>query len=132
VENGQDVALMANGFILDRVLKAVEILKSQGIGATVLEVHTLKPLDTEAITNLARATRAVVTVEDHTIIGALGSAVAEVIAEYAPAALVRLGLQDVFPESGPAAELLDHYGMGVNDIVAAAKVAMEKRGNVGL
>jgi transketolase len=132
VDNGQDVALMANGFILDRVLKAAEMLKSQGIGTTVLEIHTLKPLDTEAIANLARATRAVVTVEDHNVIGALGSAVAEVIAEHAPAALVRLGLQDVFPESGTAAELLDHYGMAVNDIVEAAKVAMGKRGRLGL
>ena len=132
VENGQDVALMANGFILDRVLKAAEILKGQGIGATVLEVHTLKPLDTEAIASLARAARAVVTVEDHNVIGALGSAVAEVIAEQAPAALVRLGLQDVFPESGPGAELLDHYGMGIGDIVTAAKQAMEKRKALGL
>jgi transketolase len=126
-EYGSDVALMANGFVLNRVLKAAETLKQEGIGATVLEVHTLKPLDSVAIASLAGATGAVVTVEDHNIIGGLGSAVAEVIAEQAPAALVRLGLQDVFPESGPADALLDCYRMGVGDIVAAAKAAMARR-----
>lgn len=124
---GSDVALMANGFVLSRVLKAAEILKAEGIGATVLEVHTLKPLDSAAIAGLARTTGAVVTVEDHNIIGGLGSAVAEVIAEQTPAALVRVGLQDVFPESGPADALLDCYRMGVGDIVTAAKAAIARR-----
>ena len=108
-------------------MEAAEKLKQQGIKATVLEVHTLKPLDSAAIADLAQMTGAVVTVEDHNIIGGLGSAVAEVIAEQAPASLVRIGLQDVFPESGPAEALLDHYHMGVDDIVQAAKLAMKKR-----
>ena len=127
VEYGNDVALMTCGFILSRVLKAAEILKTQGINATVLEVHTLKPLDSDAIADVLTATGAVVTVEDHNVIGGLGSAVAEVVAERAPASLVRVGLQDVFPESGPAEALLDHYLMGVEDIVQAAKEAMQKR-----
>jgi transketolase len=127
VEYGNDVALIVCGFILNRVLKAAEILKEQGIKATVLEVHTLKPLDSQAVAEVLAATGAVVTIEDHNVIGGLGSAVAEVIAEQAPASLVRVGLQDVFPESGPGEALLDHYHMGVDDIVQAAKVAMKKR-----
>lgn len=127
VEYGNDVALMTCGFILSRVLEAAEMLKKQGIKATVLEVHTLKPLDSEAVAAVAASTGAVVTVEDHNVIGGLGSAVAEVIAEQAPATLVRIGLQDVFPVSGAAEALLDEYNMGVSDIVEAAKKAMAKR-----
>ena len=127
VEYGSDVALMTCGFILSRVLEAAEVLKKQGINATVLEVHTLKPLDSDAVAAVATATGAVVTVEDHNVIGGLGSAVAEVIAEQAPASLMRIGLQDVFPVSGAAEALLDEYNMGVSDIVAAAKKAMAKR-----
>ena len=127
VEYGKDVALMTCGFILSRVLEAAEVLKSQGIKATVLEVHTLKPLDSDAVASVATAAGAVVTVEDHNVIGGLGSAVAEVIAEQAPASLVRIGLQDVFPVSGAAEALLDEYNMGVEDIVKAAKQAMTKR-----
>ena len=95
----------------------------------MLEVHTLKPLDSDSIAAVLKATGAVVTVEDHNVIGGLGSAVAEVIAEQAPASLVRIGLQDVFPESGAAEALLDAYKMGVDDIVQAAKLAMAKRDN---
>ena len=127
VAYGNDVALMTCGFILSRVLKAAEVLKAEGINATVLEVHTLKPLDSEGIAAVLNATGAVVTVEDHNVIGGLGSAVAEVIAEQAPASLVRIGLQDVFPESGAAEALLDAYKMSVDDIVQAAKLAMAKR-----
>ncbi len=126
VEYGSDVALIANGFVLNRVLSAAEKLKDEGVRATVLEVHTLKPLDVGAVAAVAGATGAVVTVEDHNVIGGLGSAVAEVIAERAPAALVRLGLQDIFPESGPAEALLDCYRMGVADIIAAARAALAK------
>lgn len=127
IENGNDVALIANGFILNRVLRAAEVLQSQGIKAIVLEVHTLKPLDRDGISEVLGSTGAVVTIEDHSVIGGLGSAVAEVIAERAPASLVRLGLQDIFPESGTGDALLDYYGMGVNDIVEAAKTAMANR-----
>lgn len=127
VEYGTDVTLMTCGFILSRVLAAAAALKEQGIKATVLEVHTLKPLDNAAVAAAAKASGAVVTVEDHNVLGGLGSAVAEVIAEEAPASLVRIGLQDEFPVSGAAEVLLDHYKMGVKDIVEAARQAMAKR-----
>ncbi len=124
---GEDVALIATGLLLNRVQEAAERLATEGISATVAEVHTLRPLDREAIAAVARRTGAVVTIEDHNILGGLGSAVAEVIAEEGLAAtLVRVGLQDVFPESGEAESLLDAYGMGITDVMAAARRAMKR------
>lgn len=125
-DRGSDVALFANGPILRRVLKAAECLGKEGIGAIVVEIHTLKPLDIPAIINVLRKTGAAVTIEDHNINGALGSTVAEVSAENFPVPLVRVGLLDIFPESGEAEALLDHYKMGVADIVATAKEVLKK------
>ncbi len=127
VDKGSDVALFANGFVLSRVLSACTQLEQQGIGATVVEVHTLKPLDVELIAQVLQKTGSAVTVEDHNIIGGLGSAIAEVIAEQVPVPLVRVGLQDVFPESGEAEALLDCYGMGVENVVQAATQALAKK-----
>ncbi len=127
-EHGSDVAIFANGFILPRVLRAAELLSRDGIGATVVEVHTLKPLDVESITAVLSKTGAAVTVEDHNIIGGLGSAVAEVIAERMPVPLVRVGLRDVFPRSGATEELLDYYHIGVADVVEAAQKAIGASG----
>lgn len=124
---GEDVAIFANGFILPRVLQAVEKLEQSGIKATVVEVHTLKPLDNEQIAYVLDECGAAVTVEDHNIIGGLGSAIAEVIAEEVPVPLVRVGLRDTFPRSGPREELLDYYHIGVLDIVEAAQKAMDKK-----
>jgi transketolase len=121
VENGTDVALFTMGFVLPRVMEACEKLKEEGINATVVEVSTIKPLDSELVAEVCDKTKAAVTIEDHQVNCALGSAVAEVIAEKAPARLVRLGLQDVFPESGMPDELLDKYKIGVIDIMEAAK-----------
>lgn len=126
-EEGTDVALFANGFILPRVFEAAEELRHKGIKATVVEVHTLKPLDLEAITGVLSRTGAAVTVEDHNIIGGLGSAIAEVIAEQRPVPLVRLGLRDTFPRSGRPEKLLDFYNIGVADIVAGAQRAIERK-----
>ena len=116
-----DVALFANGPLLGRCLEAADLLQKDRIQATVAEVHTLRPLDSAGILKIMKKTRAAVTVEDHNVNGALGSAVAEVIAENGCGRLARIGLQDVFPESGEGFALLDHYKMGVKDIVAAAK-----------
>jgi len=127
---GRDVVIFANGFILPRVLQAAEELEQKGIKATVVEVHTLKPLDNERIANVLDECGAAVTVEDHNIIGGLGSAIAEVIAEEVPVPLVRVGLRDTFPRSGATEELLDHYHIGVKDIVGAACKAIEKKKSV--
>jgi transketolase len=126
-ELGNDLALFTNGFIINRVLEAARLLEMEGIKATVVEVHTLKPLDVEAIVKVLSRTGAAVTVEDHNIIGGLGSAIAETIAEEIPVPLVRVGLGDKFPESGESEQLLDHYGMSVLDIVNAAKKVLKKK-----
>jgi transketolase len=126
-ENGHDVALFCNGFLVNRVLSAASELEKIGVRATVVEVATLKPLDTDGIAALLDLCGCAVTVEDHNVIGGLGSAVAEVIAEKAPAFLTRLGLQDRYAESGFPDELLDAYGMSVLDIVHAGRAMAERR-----
>jgi transketolase len=126
-ENGWDVALFANGFVINRVLRAAQLLKQEGINAIVLDVHTLKPLDTQAIVHTLQRTRAAVTVEDHNIIGGLGSAITELSAETFPTPIIRIGLKDTYPRSGNPDPLLDYYGIGVTDIVAAARKAIHQK-----
>ncbi len=126
-DGGRDVALFCNGFVVNRTLAAADELARAGIGAVVVEVHTVKPLDVEGVSAVLRRTGCAVTVEDHTVIGGLGSAVAEVIAERSPAVLARLGLQDRYGESGFPDELLDAYGMSVPDIVAAARRVVARK-----
>ena len=121
---GDDVAIFATGLVLNRAQQAVRELAGQGIGAVLVEVHTLKPLDGEQITAVLQRTGAAVTVEDHNIIGGLGSAIAEHCAEACPVPVARVGLRDMYPESGEAESLLDAYGMSVSDIVAAARRAL--------
>jgi transketolase len=121
---GDDVAIFANGFLIRRCLDASQQLHACGIGTRVIEVHTLRPLDVPGILGVLTETRSAVTVEDHSILGGLGSAVAEIIAERGAGSLRRVGLKDVFPESGEALALLDQYGMSTSDIVAAAKCAL--------
>lgn len=128
-EWGNDAALFTNGFVINRVLEAADILEHEGIKTTVIEVHTLKPLDVGSIVQILGKTGAAVTVEDHNIIGGLGSAIAEVIAEEMPVPLVRIGLRDTYPGSGEPDQLLDYYGIGVNDIVNAAKKAIKRKKN---
>jgi len=126
-EYGDDVALVAHGFVLNRVLKAAEELKAMGVMAKVVEAATVKPLDGEGLAQVLEATGCAVTVEDHTVVGGLGSAVAELIADRVPAHLVRLGLQDTYGESGFPEELLDTYGMSVSDIVDGALRVIGKK-----
>ena len=126
-EYGTDVAIFAIGPILKRAILAADALAKEGIKTTLVEVHTLKPLDVNTITGVLRQTRAAVTLEDHNINGGLGSAVAEVIAEQEPATLIRLGLRDVFAESGDAELLFDHYGMGTPHVCDAVKQLMRRK-----
>jgi transketolase len=120
-EYGTDAAIFAIGPILKRAILAAEMLAEEGIKTTLVEVHTLKPLDVETIADVLHRTRAAVTLEDHNINGGLGSAVAEVIAEREPATLIRLGLRDVFAESGDAELLFDRFGMGERHVCDAVK-----------
>lgn len=126
-EYGADVAIFAIGPILKRAILAADALAKEGIKTTLVEVHTLKPLDIETVAGVLRQTRCAVTLEDHNINGGLGSAVAEVIAEREPASLIRLGLRDVFAESGDAELLFDHYGMGTPHVCDAVRQLLTRK-----
>jgi transketolase len=116
--DGSDVTVIACGTMMNDAIWAAEALGTEGISARVLDMHTVKPLDVEAVIRAAEETRHLVTVEDHTVIGGLGSAVAEAIAEAGvPAKLKRLGVPDVFALVGPPAELYHHYGFDSAGIV---------------
>ncbi|MDO5459416.1 MAG: transketolase C-terminal domain-containing protein [Eubacteriales bacterium] len=122
---GNDVAIFACGFIMDRAIAALEELHASGINGTLVDVSTIKPADSEgAAAGLTRCGCAV-TVEDHNIYGGLGDAVSEVACRLAPCRVLRVGLHDKYPRSGKAAELLDAYGLSVKDIAAAAQQAMK-------
>jgi transketolase len=109
------------------VMEALDALDRAGICAEVVNLHTVKPLDVEGVVALARRTGAVVTVEDHTIMGGLGSAVAEALGEYCPVPLRRVGIPDRFAESAATRDLMNRYGLSQNDIVAAILDVMARR-----
>ena len=124
---GSDVAIIACGVMLNEALDAADILSKSGINATVVDMHTIKPLDTEVVTKLAKECGAIVTAEDHSIIGGLGGAVAECIVSNHPVPLERIGVQDRFGESGGSDELLQLLNMKAKDIVNAANSAIGRR-----
>ena len=124
---GTDVAIIACGVMLNEALDAADILSKSGIDATVVDMHTIQPLDTELITKLAKECGAIVTAEDHSIIGGLGGAVAECIVSEHPVPLERVGVQDRFGESGGSDELLELLNMKAKDIVQAANSAIARR-----
>ena len=124
---GSDVAIIACGVMLNEALDAADILSKSGIAATVVDMHTIKPLDTELVTKLAKECGAIVTAEDHSIIGGLGGAVAECIVSEHPVPLERVGVQDRFGESGGSDELLELLNMKAKDIVQAANSAIARR-----
>jgi transketolase len=127
VREGADVSLIANGDMLFYSLQAAEKLARQGIRARVVDMHTIKPLDTGLVLDCCEKTGAVVTVEDHSIYNGLGSAVAEVIAEERPTPFKRVGVNDTFAESGEFEELLVKYGLSTDDIVRAACEVVGKK-----
>ncbi len=126
--DGSDVTLVATGLLVGTALEAAELLKNEGISARVVNIHTIKPIDREIITKAALETGALVSCEEHNIIGGLGSAVAEVLCENAPAPLMRVGTEDVFGKSGKPAELFEIYGLTAEAIAYKAKkaIAMKK------
>jgi transketolase len=116
-DDGSDAAVICNGAAVARVLEARQILAEKGYKLKVIEIPCVKPLDHETVIGAAQATGVVITVEEHNIIGGLGSAVAETLSEHCPVRLKRIGIADVFTESGPHDELLDKYGLAVENIV---------------
>jgi transketolase len=121
VREGDDVTIMATGVQTVRALQAADLLATAGVSAHVLHVPSLKPIDSAAIIDAAQKTGRVVTTEDHSIIGGLGGAVAEILGENAPTPMARVGIQDTFGESAPNDELLEKYGLTPEHIAAAAR-----------
>ncbi len=118
---GTAVSLVACGAMVTRALDAANLLAAEGIAADVVDAATIKPLDEDTILASVTKTGAVVTCEEHSIIGGLGSAVAELVGEHAPVPLERVGVRDVFGTSGEADELMEHFGLSAGDIAAAAR-----------
>ena len=116
LRDGTDVTIIATGLPVGRSLKAAELLEKEGISARVVNIHTIKPIDREIIIESAKKTGLIVTVEEHNIIGGLGSAVSEVLSEEVPTKLCRVGINDTFGYSGPAEELLTRFGLDAEGI----------------
>ena len=128
LREGRDVTLIGSGLMVSRCLQAAEILANEGIAADVLNVSTIKPLDTEMIAARAERTGAVVTAENHTILGGLGGAVAEVLGEACPVPLRRVGIRDEFGTSGPLEEIFPQYGLTAEAVCEAARSALKAKG----
>ena len=127
VRDGKDVTLAACGLMVDQSLRAAQLLEADGIDAAVLNLYSIKPLDEETLLSQARKTGAIVTVEDHTIYGGLGGAVAEVLARNLPTPVEVVGTKDTFGESGTQDELFRKYGLTAADIAAAARRALARK-----
>lgn len=121
MREGKDVTIIATGLEVSESLEAAKLLEADGISAEVINIHTIKPLDAELVVAAAKKTGKVVTVEEHSIIGGLGGAVAEVLAERAPTKMLRIGVNDTFGESGPAKALIEKYGLDAKSIYEKIK-----------
>ena len=124
---GGDVTIIATGLMVQESLKAVELLKAEGISARLIDMHTIKPLDRELVIKAAKETGAIVTAEEHNIIGGLGSAVCEAICDECPIPVVRVGVQDEFGRSGEAGALLKLYGLTPENVAEKAKLAISRK-----
>lgn len=127
LEEGKDVTIMATGILVAEALKAKEMLRAENIDARIINIHTIKPIDQEIIIKAAKETGAIVTAEEHSIIGGLGSAVAEVLVENSPVPMERIGIKDTFGESGKPNELVEKYGLTAEKLVEAAKKVINKK-----
>lgn len=121
---GSDVTIVATGLMVNEALEAAKLLKNEGISARVVDMATIKPIDREILIDSAKKTGAIVTAEEHNVLGGLGGAVAEVICETVPVPVLRVGVEDIFGKSGPAVELLHIFGLDAAHIVEKAKQAV--------
>ena len=121
MKEGKDVTIIATGLEVNESLEAAKLLAADGISAEVIDIHTIKPIDRELVVASAKKTGKVVTVEEHSIIGGLGGAVAEVLTEEAPTKMLRIGMMDQFGESGPAKALIEKYGLDAKGIYEKVK-----------
>ena len=121
---GRDVTIVATGYMVHLALEASDMLKAEGIDAGVINIHTIKPIDKALITDAAQRSGAIVTAEEHSVIGGLGSAVAEAVAESCPVPVIRVGVEDTYGRSGQVPELLEIYGLTAKNIADKAKSAI--------
>ena len=121
IGEGTDGTIFATGVMVSEAIKAQEKLKEQGINVRVVDVHTIKPIDEETIIKCAKETKKLISIEDHSIIGGLGSAISEVLTDKYPAKLERMGMQDIFGKSGKAEELMKYFGLNLEKIVEKFK-----------
>ena len=127
LKEGTDVTIIATGLMVNEAIEAAKTLEAEGVSVELINMHTIKPLDKDAVIKAAKKTGCIVTAEEHNIIGGLGSAVAEAVAEECPVPVIRVGVNDEFGKSGPAVELLHLYGLDAENIVAKAKIAISKK-----
>lgn len=123
LKEGNDVTIIATGLMVSEALEAYDLLKNDGITARIINMHTIKPLDNEAVIKAAKETGAIVTAEEHSVIGGLGGAVTELLSEECPVPVLKLGVYDSFGHSGPAPKLLDEFGLRAVNIAEKAKKA---------
>lgn len=124
LKEGNDITIIATGIMVQKSMDAAKSLESNGIMARVIDMHTIKPIDREAIIKAAKETGMIVTVEEHNVIGGLGAAVAEVVTETVPVPVIKIGIEDVFGHSGKAEEVLEKYGLTIEKIIKKAKEAL--------
>jgi transketolase len=127
LKDGTDVTLIGTGLMTAMALEAAAELAARGIQARVLHMGSIKPLDEELVLKAARETGAIVTAEEHSVVGGLGGAVCEVLAEGCPVPVERVGMRDVFGQSGPAAKLLEHYGLTADKLVESAERILKRK-----
>lgn len=126
LKDGNDVTIIATGLMVSEALEAAKALKEQGVDARVINIHTIKPIDRDIIVKAAKETGRIITVEEHSVIVGLGSAVADVVTEECPVPVIKIGVKDVFGHSGPAVDLLKEFGLCAENIVAVTKAALGK------
>lgn len=127
LQDGKDATIIVSGYLLNSSIEAAKILKEQGINVRLLDMSTIKPLDVGSVLKAAKETKAIVTVEEHNVIGGLGSVVASFLAENHPTPIQMVGIRDVFGQSGEAKELLEEYNLTPKDIVKAVKEVIDRK-----
>lgn len=126
LRGGNDVTIIATGLMVNEAIEAGKVLAEQGIDARIINIHTIKPIDRDIIIRAAKETGKIITVEEHSVIGGLGSAVAEVVTETVPVPVIKIGVQDKFGHSGPAVPLLKEFGLCADNIVKVTKEVLGK------
>lgn len=127
LKEGSDVTIIATGLMVNEAIEAAKVLEAEGISVELINMHTIKPLDKEAVIKAAKKTGCIVTAEEHNVIGGLGDAVCDAVCQEYPVPVVKLGVEDTFGKSGPAVELLHIFGLDAENIVKKAKIAISKK-----